>query len=120
AVQFKGSVSLDQQVRQAMARFAIDPSGIEIELTESALVEITEAHTHVIQSLRELGIRVTIDDFGTGYSSLEFLQGHKVDKLKVAQQFVSKVGTDDSARAIVRATLVLARELGMEAVVEGV
>jgi len=120
ATQLKGPIPLDAQFRETLSRFDVDPSLIEIELTESAVIETAELYNDVMRRLHEVGVGVAIDEFGTGYTSLEHLQRYKVDKLKVSQRFVSKVGSDPSAKAIVRATLVLARELGMETVADGV
>jgi diguanylate cyclase (GGDEF)-like protein len=117
---FKGGTALDQDLRETLARHAVEPSAIEIELTEMALVETTEANSDIIRRVRALGVSVAIDDFGTGYSSLEYLRSYQVNRLKIAQQFMSEVGTGSGDTAIVRATLMLARELGMEAVAEGV
>ncbi|WP_041801505.1 bifunctional diguanylate cyclase/phosphodiesterase [Rhodopseudomonas palustris] len=120
AAQFKGAVPLDRQLRDTLAQYDVAPELIEIELTEFALLESTKANSDTIRRVRELGISVAIDDFGTGYSSLEYLRTYRVNRLKIPQQFMTEVAIESGDAAIVRAALVLARELGMDAIAEGV
>jgi diguanylate cyclase (GGDEF)-like protein len=120
AAQLKGAVPLDQELQEILSRHGVDPARIEIELTEFALVESTKANRDQIKRVRELGVSVAIDDFGTGYSSLEYLRAYRVNRLKIPQQFMSQVAIEAGDAAIVRAALVLARELGMNAIAEGV
>jgi diguanylate cyclase (GGDEF)-like protein len=120
AAQFKGTPNLDRDLADTFQKHDVDPSRIEIELTEIAVVETTEAHNDIIERLRKMGISIAIDDFGTGYSSLEYLRTYRVNRLKIAQQFMRQVATESGDAAIVRAALGLARELGMDAVAEGV
>jgi len=120
AAQLKGAVPLDQELAEILARHAVDPSRIEVELTEFALVESTKANRDQIKRVRELGVSVAIDDFGTGYSSLEYLRSYRVNRLKIPQQFMTQVAIEAGDAAIVRAALVLARELGMAAIAEGI
>jgi diguanylate cyclase (GGDEF)-like protein len=98
----------------------LDPGGIELELTESVLMETTRGHGDMVNRLRALGVRIAIDDFGTGYSSLEYLLVYRVSRIKIAQQFVSGLPGDSGSAAIVRATIGLAREFGIEIIAEGV
>jgi diguanylate cyclase (GGDEF)-like protein len=120
AAQLKGVVPLDEELREILTRHDLDPSRIEIELTEFALVEATKANRDQIKRVRELGVSVAIDDFGTGYSSLEYLRAYRVNRLKIPQQFITQVAIEAGDAAIVRAALVLARELGMAAIAEGI
>ena len=83
-------------------------------------MESTKANRDQIKRVRELGVSVAIDDFGTGYSSLEYLRTYRVNRLKIPQQFMTQVAIEAGDAAIVRAALVLARELGMNAIAEGV
>ena len=98
----------------------LDPAGIELELTESVLMETTRGHGDLVNWLRALGVRIAIDDFGTGYSSLEYLLFYRVSRIKIAQQFVSGLPADSGSAAIVRATIGLAQEFGIEIIAEGV
>jgi diguanylate cyclase (GGDEF)-like protein/PAS domain S-box-containing protein len=98
----------------------IEPEMLEIELTESVLIEASRGHTGMLARLRALGIRIAIDDFGTGYSSLAYLRDYPVDRIKIAQQFIVGLPGDAGSAAIVRATIGLAREFGIEIIAEGV
>lgn len=120
SVQFKASSTLDEDLMQIFKRHGVDPHAVEIELTESALMEATETHSLIIERIRALGIGIAIDDFGTGYSSLSYLRSFRVSRLKIAQQFVYELATNAEDAAIVRATIGLARELGIGVVAEGV
>ena len=120
AAQFKASPDLDDELEQIFARYGIDPGRIELELTESALMEATETSSLMIERLRSLGVSIAIDDFGTGYSSLAYLRSYRVSRLKIAQDFVRDIATHAGDAAIVRATIGLARELGIDVVAEGV
>ena len=120
AAQFKASPNLDDELEQVFACYGIDPGKIELELTESALMEATEASSLMIERLRSLGVGIAIDDFGTGYSSLAYLRSYRVSRLKIAQDFVRDIATRAGDAAIVRATIGLARELGIDVVAEGV
>ena len=120
AAQFKASPNLDDELEQIFASYGIDPGKIELELTESALMEATETSSRMIERLRSLGVGIAIDDFGTGYSSLAYLRSYRVSRLKIAQDFVRDIATHSGDAAIVRATIGLARELGIDVVAEGV
>jgi EAL domain-containing protein (putative c-di-GMP-specific phosphodiesterase class I) len=96
------------------------PSDLELELTESVLMEATQRHSNTLENLRQLGTRISIDDFGTGYSSLKYLTQYPVTRLKLAQEFVFRVTTDYRNAAVVRAAIRLANELGLEVIAEGV
>jgi EAL domain-containing protein (putative c-di-GMP-specific phosphodiesterase class I) len=93
---------------------------MEMELTESVLMEVTQQHSESLQRFRRLGLQIAIDDFGTGYSSLTYLTNYPVNRLKIAQELVFGV-TDDARNAtVVRAAIRLAAELGIEVIAEGV
>ncbi len=98
----------------------LDPGKLELELTESLLMETRQGDGGVVNRLRELGVRIAIDDFGTGYSSLEYLLTYRVNRIKIAQQFVIGLPDDHSSAAIVRATIGLAREFDIQVIAEGV
>lgn len=120
AAQFKLDPGLDRVVAGALAKYQLDPDQIELELTESVLIEATAKCSDAFERLRQLGVRLTIDDFGTGYSSLAYLRLFRVSRLKIDQRFVEGVSDNADDAKIVRATIGLARELGIEAVAEGV
>ena len=98
----------------------IEPEMLEIELTESVLIDAGRGHTGMLARMRALGLRIAIDDFGTGYSSLAYLRDYPVNRIKIAQQFITGLPEDAGSAAIVRATIGLAREFGIEIIAEGV
>ena len=120
AIQFKGQPDLEFEVMQSLAKWGIAPSRMEVELTESVLMEVAEKHCDVLTHLSDLGLRIAIDDFGTGYSSLSYLTQYPVSRLKIAQQLVSRVDVNRRNATVVRAAIHMARELGIEVIAEGV
>jgi diguanylate cyclase (GGDEF)-like protein len=120
AAQFRLAPALDRVIAGSLAKYNVDPSLLELELTESVLMETTEKHKEAFDNLRRIGLRLTIDDFGTGYSSLDYLRSFHVSRLKIDRRFVTEVATNPDDAAIVRATIGLAHALGIEVVAEGV
>jgi diguanylate cyclase (GGDEF)-like protein len=118
-VQFRGA-KLAAVVASALAQSGLPPERLELEITEGALLEDTEAVLEVLQALRELGVRISMDDFGTGYSSLSYLQKFPFTKIKIDQTFVRQMEHNADCRAIVRAVAALGRSLGMKTTAEGV
>ena len=109
-----------RELMQGLSADHLDPGKLELELTESLLMETRHGDGGVVNRLRALGVRIAIDDFGTGYSSLEYLLTYRVSRIKIARQFVSGLPDDHSSAAIVRATIGLAREFDIEIIAEGV
>ncbi len=105
---------------ESLKRWSIAPADVELELTESVLMETTQIHKDALARIKELGVSIAIDDFGTGHSSLAYLSAYPVNRLKIAQQFVLGIPDNAGDVAITRATLSLARELGVGAIAEGV
>jgi diguanylate cyclase (GGDEF)-like protein len=120
ALQFKGSANVDRDVAASIEKWAVPPGKIEIELTESVLMDITQQHNQRLESLRRLGVRIAIDDFGTGYSSLSYLANYPINRIKIAQELVAGVETDRRSATVVRAAIRLAHELDIEVIAEGV
>ncbi|ACK51622.1 diguanylate cyclase/phosphodiesterase with GAF sensor [Methylocella silvestris BL2] len=120
AAQLAVEFDFEQHLAQALAVGGFDPTTIELELTETVLMQTVQAQVSAIDRLRALGVRIAIDDFGTGYSSLEYLRDYRVDRIKIAREFVSRLPSDPRSATIVRATIGLARELGIEVIAEGV
>jgi diguanylate cyclase len=120
ALHFKGSSDIACDVAASLNKWGIAPGMIEIELTESVLMDITQDHNDRFERLRRLGVRTAIDDFGTGYSSLNYLANYPINRIKIAQELVFGVDTDSRNAAVVRAAIQLARELGIEVIAEGV
>jgi EAL domain-containing protein (putative c-di-GMP-specific phosphodiesterase class I) len=119
-VQLKGSSELEREIAASLSRRGVDPGRLELELTESVLMEATQRHKNTLENLRQLGTKIAIDDFGTGYSSLKYLTTYPVNRLKLAQEFVFRVTVDYRNAAVVRAAIRLANELGLEVIAEGV
>ncbi|MDT7713581.1 MAG: hypothetical protein QOG46_2426, partial [Pseudonocardiales bacterium] len=104
----------------ALAKWDVDPSRLEIEITESTMLDDPFRTKVVLDKLSEMGIRLSIDDFGTGYSSLAYLKRLDVDELKIDRSFVMNLASAPSDAVIVRSTIDLAHNLGMNVVAEGV
>ena len=111
---------LVSSVREALAVCAIEPSLLELELTESVIMHDPEAAITILQALKQLGVRLAIDDFGTGYASLSYLARLPVDVLKIDRSFVIAADHDPNAATIVRAVVALAHGLGLEVTAEGI
>ena len=111
---------LEHDIVASLTRWRIAPGRIELELTESVLMEATQHHRDIIARLRALGLRLAIDDFGTGYSSLNYLTNFPVDRIKIAQELIFKCTTEIRYAAVVRAAIHLAGELNTEVLAEGV
>jgi diguanylate cyclase (GGDEF)-like protein len=107
-------------VASAISSSAISPARLQMEITESILLQDTEATLHILAKLKDLGVGISVDDFGTGYSSLSYLRKFPFDTLKIDQSFTRDMVFDREARAIVESTLGLAHKLGMTTVAEGV
>jgi len=112
--------NLTDQVRQALAESGIAPSRLVLEITEGVLVHDPEKAMVLLDTFKQLGVRIAVDDFGTGYSSLAYLKRFPLSSLKIDRAFVRDMGQSPSDRAIVSAVLGLARELGLQVVAEGV
>jgi diguanylate cyclase (GGDEF)-like protein len=119
-VQFKRASDLGLEISASLARWDIEPGNIEVELTETVLMDITQKHGDTLKHLRQIGVRIAIDDFGTGYSSLKYLTICPANRLKLAQELVFRVTTDSRNATVVRAAIRLAQELGIEVIAEGV
>ncbi len=115
-----GQRDLYQQVADVLHDTGLDPALLELEVTESAVMEDPEVALEQLHRLRELGLSLAIDDFGTGYSSLLRLKRLPVQKLKIDQGFVAGLPLDDDDIAIVRVIIALARSMGMQVHAEGI
>jgi EAL domain-containing protein (putative c-di-GMP-specific phosphodiesterase class I) len=120
ALQLRTGCDLARDVSSSLVRWGIAPTDLEIELTESVLMEAAQRHSKNLEQLRQLGVRIAIDDFGTGYSSFGYLATYPVTRLKIAQELVFPVTTDSRSAAVVRAAIDLGNALGIEVIAEGV
>src|SRR3954467_4099508 len=118
-VQFK-SKTLALAVISALASSGLPPHRLELEITESVLLQDSELTLTTLHQLRALGVRIAMDDFGTGYSSLSYLRSFPFDKIKIDQSFVRDMSGKEDSIAIVRAVAGLGKNLGMATTAEGV
>jgi diguanylate cyclase (GGDEF)-like protein len=119
AVQFRNP-GLMQVIIGALATSGLDPTRLEIEITETVLLQNKDTTLAVLHQLRALGVRIALDDFGTGYSSLTYLQCFPFDKIKIDRSFVKDITENTGSLNIVRAVAALASGMGMTATAEGV
>jgi EAL domain-containing protein (putative c-di-GMP-specific phosphodiesterase class I) len=112
--------NVEESVIRALEASRIPAELVELELTESAFMADTEHTTSSIRNLRKLGVRMSIDDFGTGYSSLSYLRAFAVDRLKIDNSFIRRIGMHRDDDALVRAIIKIAHSLNLEVVAEGV
>jgi len=114
------TVDILQQLTNSLDRNGLTPNRIEIELTETAIVENNLQIANILNKIRDLGVRVAMDDFGTGYSSLAHLREFKLDRIKIDRSFISVSMEDGGAAAVVRAVTGVARDLAIATTAEGV
>jgi EAL domain-containing protein (putative c-di-GMP-specific phosphodiesterase class I) len=119
AAQFRHE-GLADRIAAALHEYGIPGSALELEITESVVMEEVARGQEVLQGLKRLGCRIAIDDFGTGYSSLAFLKRFPVDVLKIDKSFVDGLGAEPDDTAVAQAVISLARSLRLEVVAEGV
>ncbi|GAA6172117.1 hypothetical protein NBRC116592_17870 [Colwellia sp. KU-HH00111] len=114
------SNNLTKQVEEVIKLTGITPAYLELELTESSIMEHVEENIQVLQYLNNMGVLLSIDDFGTGYSSMAYLKRFPINKLKIDQSFVADLATDTDDAAIVEAINVLGHSLHLTVIAEGV
>ena len=107
-------------VKNVLEETALDAEWLELEVTESILLEDTEALKESLQKLKALGISMSIDDFGTGFTSLNYLRQFSFDRVKIDRSFVQDINNDLNGKAITSTIITLAHKLGMEVVAEGI
>ncbi|MBB3104207.1 putative bifunctional diguanylate cyclase/phosphodiesterase [Azomonas macrocytogenes] len=107
-------------IESLMRRYELPPESIEVEVTETVLMEDIDSAAKILHKLRESGALIAIDDFGTGYSSLSYLKSLPVDKIKIDASFVRDLAEDEDNASIVRAIIQLGTSLGMRVIAEGV
>jgi diguanylate cyclase (GGDEF)-like protein len=107
-------------VQSALLDHDLEPQYLEIELTETTVMDHAETSVHILEELSRMGVIVSIDDFGTGYSSMSYLRRFPIDKLKIDRSFINDMTTNSDAAAIVKAIISLAHSLRLKVVAEGV
>ncbi|GAB1255849.1 hypothetical protein NBRC116494_03510 [Aurantivibrio plasticivorans] len=113
-------VDLVEQLEMMIEHFGLSPSRLEIELTETSVLQDEQLAVQHLSALRNLGVEISLDDFGTGYSSLSFLRKLPIDTVKIDKSFTANVTQNGEARAIVMSLLSLCRELNVTTIAEGI
>jgi diguanylate cyclase (GGDEF)-like protein/PAS domain S-box-containing protein len=108
------------EVSRLLTKWHVDPSRLELEVTESTIMSDQGRAATVLTQLRQRGVRLAVDDFGSGHASLGYLRNLQIDVLKIDRSFISKMSSDAGDAAIVRASIELGHNLGLEVVAEGV
>ena len=111
---------LPQTVSQALADSGLAPERLELEITETALLNNDEAALRTLTHIRDQGVRISLDDFGTGYSSLSYLHRFPISRIKIDKSFVQKLPDDVGSASIVRAIAQLGSSLSMKITAEGI
>ena len=119
AVQFRKPDFGDQLLR-IIRESGVNPSELELEITERITIEDSEKSVEILSSLHKMGINISIDDFGIGYSSLSYIQQFNVDRLKVDKSFIQQAPDNENSVSIIRAILAMGHSLGLSLIAEGV
>jgi diguanylate cyclase (GGDEF)-like protein/PAS domain S-box-containing protein len=120
ALQFKAPLDFEKSLTATVDEAGLTLNMLELEVTESTIMEASQQHNEVLLRLRGRGMSLAIDDFGSGFSSLDYLRRFPVDRIKIPQNFIADLGVVSDRAPIVRATIGLARELGITVLAEGV
>ena len=112
--------NLTEQVKEIIDMTGMNPQLLELEITESLLIDNIDSAIQLMNDIRKLGVRFSIDDFGTGYSSLSYLKQFPINKLKIDRSFVKEIGLDKNDEAIVKAIINLAHSMKLDVLAEGV
>jgi diguanylate cyclase (GGDEF)-like protein len=114
------SAGLISTIVNALAANNVTPERVELEITETVLMQDSDVNLAILHRFRDIGLRVSLDDFGTGYSSLNYLRSFPFDKIKIDRCFIEGVDTRTDCRAIIQSVIHLAKSLGMTTTAEGV
>ena len=119
AIQYRKS-DFVSKLMKILKKYDVRPTEVELEITESVLIDDFGEITNKLVTLRSYGIRISLDDFGTGYSSLSYLKGLPIDTLKIDKSFIDTVVSDDNTKIITESIIYMVKKLGFETVAEGV
>ena len=119
AIQYKQPDFIDKLIN-VLDKYSVSPCEIELEITESVLIDDFKEIIEKLAVLRKAGIKISLDDFGTGYSSLSYLKGLPIDTLKIDKTFIDTVITDENTRIITESIIYMVKRLGLETIAEGV
>jgi EAL domain-containing protein (putative c-di-GMP-specific phosphodiesterase class I) len=120
SLQFRAALAFEADIAAALSANRLAPEYIELELTETVLMNAFREQADLLGRLRAQGMTIAIDDFGAGYSSLDYLRRFPVNRIKIDRTFVRDLEADSGDAAIVKATIGLARELRVQVIAEGV
>lgn len=112
--------NFSKTVSEILVETKFDPNLLELEMTESVLLENSDANISTLQSLKNMGIKISIDDFGTGYSSLSYLRSFAIDKLKIDKSFINEVNSTNYNSSIIKSIITMAHSLNIRVLAEGV
>jgi diguanylate cyclase (GGDEF)-like protein/PAS domain S-box-containing protein len=112
--------NLPEQIQAILEETTLSPNSLKLEITESAIMDNSEAAMLMLEKIKQLGVQLAVDDFGTGYSSLGYLYRFPMDVLKIDQSFVSRIDVDGEKLELVRTITTLAWNLGMDVIAEGI
>ncbi|TCL58435.1 diguanylate cyclase (GGDEF)-like protein [Kineothrix alysoides] len=119
AIQYR-KLDFVSKLMKILKKYEVKPTEVELEITESVLIDDFGEITNKLVTLRSYGIRISLDDFGTGYSSLSYLKGLPIDTLKIDKSFIDTVVSDDNTKIITESIIYMVKKLGFETVAEGV
>jgi diguanylate cyclase (GGDEF)-like protein/PAS domain S-box-containing protein len=119
-LQLKNGQEFLRDVTETVAKWRLDPSDLEFDVTEATLAQLTWTQNDVLPKLRELGVKIAIDDFGSEYSSFQYVRDFRVNHLKIAQSFINKSSSDPDSAATIRAIVNFARDIGVGVIGQGV
>ena len=119
AIQYMREDFIDS-ILSVIKKYDVDPTELELEITESVLIENFKDVMEKLHILRDYGIRISLDDFGTGYSSLSYLKGLPIDTLKIDKSFIDTIVNDENTRVITESIIYMVKKLGFETIAEGV
>jgi diguanylate cyclase (GGDEF)-like protein/PAS domain S-box-containing protein len=115
---YRGNVA--SSVKRALSESGLDPKWLELELTESLMLDDSETTIKIMRTLKRLGVSLSLDDFGTGWSSLSYLRRFPINRIKIDRSFLRDISSEPTAEAVVRSIMNLGRDLGLACVAEGV
>jgi diguanylate cyclase (GGDEF)-like protein/PAS domain S-box-containing protein len=118
--QLKYGQELVRDVTETLAKWGLQPSDLEFDVTEATLAQLTWTDNEVLPRLRQLGVKIAIDDFGSGYSSFEYIRAYRVNHLKIAQSFINRSTSDPQSAATIRAIVNFAHDIGIVVIGQGV
>jgi diguanylate cyclase (GGDEF)-like protein/PAS domain S-box-containing protein len=118
--QLRSGQELVRDIAETVAKWGLEPSDVEFDVTEATLAQLTWAQNDVIPQLRELGVKIAIDDFGSEYSTFDYVRSYRVNHLKIAQSFINRSTTDPESAATIRAIVNFAQDIGIAVIAQGV